>query len=136
MNSIVLVGRLVKDVELRFIATSGTAVASFTVAVDRNYTKKDGTRETDFIPVQLMGKMAENCANYIGKGSLVAVEGSLQIEKYESNGEFKTFTKVAAKNVKFLDTKKNEKENKKEDEFVPKFDISDFKIVEDDDVPF
>lgn len=68
MNSVSLVGRLTKDPELRYIPGTGTAVATFTIAINRDYTKKDGTREVDFIPVEVIGKAAEFCANYITKG--------------------------------------------------------------------
>ena len=83
MNHVVLVGRLTKDLELRYIAGNGTPVANFVLAVDREFTGKDGKKETDFLNIQVWGKSAENCANYIGKGSLVAVQGSIIIEKYE-----------------------------------------------------
>ena len=76
MNHVVLVGRLTKDPELRYIAGSGTPVANFTLAVDRELLKKDGTKETDFIPYEVMGKSADFCANYIAKGRLVAVQGT------------------------------------------------------------
>lgn len=134
MNTVVLIGRLTKDVELRYIPNSGTAVASFTIAVDRNYKNKEGNKETDFIPVQYMGKVAENLANYIGKGSLVGIEGSLRVDKYQNQeGEKKTFTKVAGKSIQFLNTKNTE--NK--EQFVPPQGLGDFQqIYEDDDIPF
>jgi len=71
MNKCVLIGRLTKDIDLRY-TQSGTAVAKFTLAVDRAFSKE---KETDFIPCVVWQKQAENCANYIGKGSLVAVGG-------------------------------------------------------------
>ena len=77
MNSVVLVGRLTKDPELRYIPGTGTAVATFTMAINRDYKKKDGKIETDFIPVQVIGKAAEFCANYITKGRLVAIQGTI-----------------------------------------------------------
>ncbi|MGL5506483.1 MAG: single-stranded DNA-binding protein, partial [Paraclostridium sp.] len=80
MNHVVLVGRLTKDPELRYIPGTGTAVASFSIAIDRDFTKKDGTKETDFIPVEVMGKSAEFCANYISKGRLVAIQGSIRVD--------------------------------------------------------
>ncbi|HFL3855702.1 TPA: single-stranded DNA-binding protein, partial [Clostridioides difficile] len=58
MNSVILIGRLTKDPELKYIPGSGTAVSTFTIAVDRDYIKKDGTKETDFIPIEVMGKLA------------------------------------------------------------------------------
>ena len=135
MNTVILIGRLTKDVELRFIADTGTPVANFTLAVDRHYTKKDGSKETDFIPIQLMGKIAETSANYIGKGSLVSIEGNLRVDKYEKDGEYRTFTKVFGRNIKFLDTKKSDTNSN--ETFVPSFDPNEFQAIEtDDDIPF
>ena len=102
MNLATLVGRLVKDPELKYIPGSGMAVANFTVAIDRDFTTKDGKKETDFIDTQVWGKIAENCANYIGKGSLVGIQGSIRVEKYEKDGEMRTFTKINANKVQFL----------------------------------
>ncbi len=84
MNSVVLVGRLTKDPELRYIPNSGTPVATFTIAIDRDYKKKDGTKETDFIPIEIIGKAAEFCANHITKGRLVAIQGNLRVDRYQT----------------------------------------------------
>ena len=112
MNHVVLVGRLTRDPELRYIPGTGTPVATFSVAIDRDYTKKDGTKETDFIPVEVMGKPAEFCANYISKGRLVAIQGSIRIDQYKSQtGENRTFTKVSARNVQALDSNRNKSDN-------------------------
>lgn len=124
MNNLILVGRLTKDVELRYIPGSGTAVASFTIAVDRDYKKKDGSVETDFIPVEVMGKPAEFCANYLGKGRLVAINGSMRVDSYEKEGERKTFTKCAAKNVQALDKGKNDNQGQSQG-FQPVDDLED-----------
>ena len=137
MNHVVLVGRLTKDLELRYIAGSGTPVANFVLAVDREFAGKDGKKETDFLNIQVWGKSAENCANYIGKGSLVAVQGSIIIEKYEKDGERRTFTKINANKVQFLDSKKD----KQAKEFTPNFnptglDPQGFQAITDDDIPF
>ena len=138
MNHVVLVGRLTKDLELRYIAGNGTPVANFVLAVDREFTGKDGKKETDFLNIQVWGKSAENCANYIGKGSLVAVQGSIIIEKYEKDGERRTFTKINANKVQFLDSKKDKQENKN---FTPSFkpsglNIDEFEAIHNDDIPF
>ncbi len=105
LNRVVLIGRLTKDVELRY-SQSGTAVGSFTLAVDRNRTNAQGERETDFIPVVAWQKQAENCANYIGKGSLVAVDGRIQVRTYDTkDGQRRWVAEVIAENVRFLDKK-------------------------------
>lgn len=124
MNNLILVGRLTKDVELRYIPGSGTAVANFTIAVDRDYKKKDGSVETDFIPVEVMGKPAEFCANYLGKGRLVAINGSMRIDNYEKNGERRSFAKCAAKNVQALDKGKSDNQGQSQG-FQPIDDLED-----------
>ena len=137
MNNVVLVGRLTRDIELRYIPGNGTPVGNFTIAVDREFSGKDGKKETDFIDIQVWGKSAENCANYIGKGSLVGIQGSIRIEKYEKDGERRTFTKVNANKVQFLDSKKD----KQAKEFTPSFNptglnIDEFEAITDNDIPF
>lgn len=78
LNRVILIGRLTKDPELRY-TQSGTAVATFTLAVDRRVTNQQGERETDFIPVVVWSKQAELCAQYLNKGRQTAVEGRLQV---------------------------------------------------------
>ncbi|CZR99312.1 Single-stranded DNA-binding protein ssb [Clostridioides difficile] len=130
MNNVVLVGRLTKDPELRYIPGYGTPVATFSLAIDRDYVKKDGTKETDFIPIEVMGGSAEFCANYLTKGRLVSLQGRIRVEKYEENGEKKTFTKVRAKAVNALDHKPKEKEEEKSNKEIG------FQVLDDDDIPF
>ena len=143
MNHVVLVGRTTKEVELRYLANTGTPVANFTVAVNRNYTKKDGTKETDFIPVEVMGKAAEFCANYISKGRLVAIQGTLKVDKYQTKeGENRTFTKVSANSVQALDKNKNGDAGDNQT-FTPSFEPpkglepNGFQAIDDEDLlPF
>ena len=112
MNNVVLVGRLTRDVELKYIPGSGTAVANFAIAVDREFTGKDGKKETDFIDIQVWGKSAENCATYIGKGSLVAIQGSIRVDSYQDqDGNNRKITRVNANRVQFLDSKKDNQNN-------------------------
>lgn|SRR5690554_4378063 len=106
MNVVILIGRLTKDVELRY-TQAGKAVATFTLAVDRPFTNQAGERETDFIPVVVWGKSAEHCANYLGKGRQTAVEGRMQIRSYEDQkGQRRRVTEVVANSVQFLDRAK------------------------------
>ena len=100
LNSVVLIGRLTREPELRF-TESNKAVATFTLAVDRPFNKD----ETDFIPVVVWQKQAENCANYLSKGSLAAVEGRIQVRSWEKDGQKRWATEVVANNVRFLDRK-------------------------------
>ena len=131
MNHVVLIGRLTKDVELKYIQGTGTPVANFAIAVDREFTGKDGKKEVDFIDIQVWGKSAENCSNYIGKGSLVGVQGSIRIDTYQNQaGENRKITRVNANRVQFLDTKRTEQENKINTNTL------EFQEVDNDDIPF
>lgn len=132
MNNVVIVGRLTKDPELRYL-TSGTAVATFTMAIDRDYKNKDGSITTDFIPVEIMGKPAEFVANYITKGRLVAIQGSVRVDRYETpDGEKRTFTKVAGRNIQALESKSKVEQGEQAPQEAP----AEFSAVDDDDVPF
>lgn len=129
MNKTVLVGRLVKDPELKFTPGNGTAVCTFTLAVDRRK-RDDGA---DFIPIVVWGKIAENTANYTAKGSLVSVSGRIQTRSYDAKDGTKRYvTEVVAEEVQFLDKKgtaapSNTPSNQSDDEMTP---------VDDGDIPF
>lgn len=109
LNRVVLVGRLTRDVEMKYLP-NGTPVANFTLAVDRPFANKDGEREADFIPIVVWRKQAESCANYIGKGSLVAVDGRMQVRSYEQDGKRRYVTEVVADSVRFLDSRKKQEQ--------------------------
>lgn len=101
MNKVILVGRLGKDVEVRY-TQNGKCVASFSLAVTRPGVKDT----TDWIDVVAWEKLAENCGNYLGKGSKIIVEGRLQIRSYEAkDGQKRRIAEVVAQNVEFLDSK-------------------------------
>ena len=143
MNHVVLIGRLTKDVELKYMQGTGTPVANFAIAVDREFTGKDGKKEVDFINIQVWGKSAENCANYIGKGSLVCVQGSIRIDSYQNQaGETRKVTRVNANRVQFLDTKNNKVNHQGfELSFEPSFEPTGlepqgFQAIDGDDIPF
>ena len=106
LNKIILIGRLVRDPELRYTG-SGTPVCNFTLAVERNYTNRDGDRDVDFIPVVTWQKLAETCAQHLGKGRLVAVDGRLQIRKSEKENRTYINPEVVAQDVRFLDWPKD-----------------------------
>ena len=136
MNNVVLVGRLTKDPELRYIPNSGTPVATFTMAIDGDYKKKDGTKETDFIPIEVIGKAAEFCANYITKGRLVAIQGNLRVDRYQTqDGENRTFTKVSGRSVQALDYPKDNQQGTN-NITNPGLDPNGFQAIDDDDIPF
>jgi single-strand DNA-binding protein len=102
-NRIILIGRLTRDPELRYVP-SGAPVASFTLAVDRPFRDQQGNRETDFIDIVAWRKLAEQVSQYMSKGRMVAVEGRLQIRSYETqDGQKRKVSEVVADGVRFLD---------------------------------
>jgi len=107
LNKIILIGRLTADPDLRYTPSESIPVAQFTLAVDRRF-KSGGEKETDFIRIVTWRKQAENCANYLSKGSKAAVEGRLQIRAYEDrDGIKRTIAEVVASGVTFLDSRKD-----------------------------
>lgn len=126
MNNWVGVGRITRDLELKYLQ-SGTAVTKFTLAIDRPTKEK----ATDFINITAFGKQAENCSNYLTKGSLCAVSGRIQTGSYEAkDGTRRYTTDVVADRVQFLDSKSNGSQNNGVD------DIDGFEVVDNDDIPF
>ncbi len=104
-NRVILIGRLTRDPELRYTA-NGSAVASFALAVDRNFRSANGERETDFINIVAWRNLGERCSEYLSKGKLAAVEGRLQIRSYEGqDGIKRTVAEVVADDVRFLSPK-------------------------------
>ena len=133
-NKIVLIGRLTRDPELRF-TPNGKAVANFTLAVDRSF-KREGQPEADFFRVTVWGKQAENCANYLSKGGMTAVDGRIEINKYtDKDGQERTSVDVTASDVRFLNSPGGRKDAGETDagSEMDSGDISDFS---DDDLPF
>jgi single-strand DNA-binding protein len=105
LNRVVLVGRLTADPQLKY-TPSGVPVASFTLAVNRNFTNQAGEREADFINCQVWRKPAENVANYLKKGSLAGVDGRIQTRNFEGQDGKRVFmTEVVAESVQFLEPK-------------------------------
>jgi single-strand DNA-binding protein len=103
LNKVVLIGRLTKDPQLSFTPGAGKAVATFTIAVDRRFSK-DGQKEADFIPIVVWGKQAESTANYMSKGKLIGIAGRIQTRSYEAkDGTKKHVTEVIAEEVQFLE---------------------------------
>lgn len=107
LNHIVIMGRLTKDPELRRTG-NGIAVASFTIAVDRDYSGKDGAeKETDFIDVVAWRQTGEFVSKYFTKGRMIVVSGRLQVRKWQNkDGENRYSTEVVADHVYFGDSKK------------------------------
>ena len=99
LNRVVLIGRLTKDPELKY-TNNGNAVCTFSLAVDR-----PATEGTDFIDIVVWRKLGENCANYLSKGKLAAVDGQLRTRTYEKDGSKRKIYEVIADNVRFLSPK-------------------------------
>ena len=107
MNKVILIGRLTKDLELKK-TTTGKSFVNFSVAIDRPYTNAQGQKETDFINCIAWNRTAENMSAYVGKGSLVAVDGRIQTRNYENNSGQRVYvTEVLAEFVQFLESKKS-----------------------------
>ncbi|SKA97508.1 single-strand binding protein [Caloramator quimbayensis] len=139
MNKVILIGRLTRDPELKFTAGSGIAVATFTLAVDRNYTNQSGQREADFIPIVCWRKLAETVANNLSKGRLVAVSGSIQTRKYTAqDGTNRYITEVIADSVQFLDRAKDGGSTQRSDISEQVMEDTGFFPVPDgnDEIPF
>ena len=126
MNRIVLVGRLVRDCEPSVLPGTGTGKITFTLAIDRAYQKDKNNKKVDFIPVEMIGNHTTKLAQYMTKGKQVAVEGELNIDVYEKNGEKKSFTKVKADRVEFVGG------GKANTNTLP----NEFEAIDDDSLPF
>lgn len=108
LNRCILIGRLCADPSLRY-TPQGTAVCNFTLAINRKFNRE----ETDFIDIVTWKGLAENCANYLKKGSLCAIEGRIQVRTYENNeGQKRKAFEVVADDVRFLDSKKSSQQEK------------------------
>lgn len=132
LNKIFIMGRLTRDPELRR-TQSGTAVTSFSLAVDRDYKSQSGEKETDFIDVVAWRHAAEFAAKYLDKGRMAAVAGSLQGRSWEDkDGNKRRSMEVLADNLYFADSKREETTGRGVD-----VSADDFQEVEDDgDLPF
>ena len=133
LNECVLIGRLCADPSLRY-TTNGTAVCKFTLAVNRRFNRE----ETDFIDCVCWKGLAENVANYTGKGSLVAVQGSIQTGSYETkDGQKRKTFEVNCDQVVFLDRKKDGQSKPKDqwDELGTEIELTD-STEGSDDIPF
>ena len=105
INRVVLVGRLVRDPEMRY-TQSGIAVTRFTLACDRPFGGQDGKKETDFIDCTVWRKQAESVSQYLKKGNMAGVDGRLQISSYEAqDGTRRQCAEVVADSVRFLEPK-------------------------------
>ena len=141
MNSCVLIGRIVRDVELKF-TPGGTAVAKFTLAVDKGLfgekkqqAENEGKPTADFINITVFNKQAENCANYLSKGSQCGVQGRISTGSYTAQDGAKRYTtEIVADRVEFLS--RPEGQTKPQGNFEPEEDVFTPMDNSDEDIPF
>ena len=108
MNRVVLVGRLTRDPEVRALPT-GNSVATFTLAINRNFKNKEGNIDADFINVSVFGRQAENVGKYVTKGSQLGVDGRIQTRSYEAQDGTKRYvTEVIAESVEFMSSSRRD----------------------------
>lgn len=136
INNVVLVGRLTRDPELRY-TPSNHAVASFNLAVNRNFKNQAGEREADFINCVMWGKSAENLANWTKKGALIGVAGQIQTRSYDNQQNQRVYvTEVVAESFQVLERRDNgANQASMEDQMPPDFSRQPTNIS-DDDLPF
>ena len=127
MNKVVLTGRLVRDSELSYIASTSTPKMSFSIAVERNYQKDKNNKKVDFINCEQLGKHVENLCQYVTKGKQILVEGELDIDNYEKDGEKRSFTKVKVDRLEFLGGATTEKKTE---------ELNFQEVDVDEDIPF
>ena len=141
MNNAVLIGRLTKDPEMRYLP-NGTPYTTFILAVDRQLSKDkkkeledQGKQTADFINIVVWGKQAENCANHLAKGRLAAVQGRIQSRSYDAKDGTKRYViEVVANNVEFLEWRNKDNQQNDSDFDIP----TGFEPVDDpgDCIPF
>lgn len=137
INNVVLIGRLTRDVELRY-TPSNIAVATFNLAVNRNFKNQDGEREADFINCVMWQKSAENLANWTRKGMLIGITGRIQIRSYENQqGQRVYVTEVVADSFQVLEKRDNSaNQSSMDSQMPPNFENSRPMDISDDDLPF
>lgn len=134
LNKVILMGRICNEIELKQ-TNNGTAVTSFTLAVDRNFSGKGEEKQTDFINCVAWRKTAEFISNYFSKGRMMAVEGSLQVRNYEDkNGNKRQAVEVIVDQAYFADSKNSSTNTESP---ASSTEVETFtEVVDDDDLPF
>ena len=130
MNKVIISGYVVRDAELNYIG-EGVPKMSFCLGVNRSYQKDKDNKKSDFINFELFGKRAENLCQYVTKGKQILVEGELNIDNYEKDGEKRSFTKVKVDRLEFLGGATTEKKTN-----ADTLEFTDFQEVDDEDIPF
>ena len=147
MNKVILMGRLTRDPEVRYTQTSNTLVATFSLAVNRRFTREGDTQTADFINIVAWGKTGEFCSKYFKKGQQVGIIGRIQTRTWEDQqGQKRYITEVVAEETYFADSKRDgSSSGQMGDGFDGAFggdsqmssgDTSDFEVSSGDDLPF
>ena len=139
MNKVILMGRLVRDPEVRYTQSNQPmAIARFTLAVNRRF-KRQGEQDADYIPCVAFGKQGEFAEKYFRKGQMVSVVGRLQVRNWEdNNGNKRTTIEVVVEEHYFAESKKDNNENsqKRESDGIGEGFYPIDENIEDDDLPF
>jgi len=140
VNKVMLIGNLGRDPEIRY-TTSGQAVANFTLATTEKYTNKAGDKQedTEWHRIVAWGRLAEICGEYLTKGRMVYIEGSIRTRSWEDKeGNTKWTTEIVARNMQMLGSSRGRSESSSTaDEKIPAdFEIEDDSFGSDDDIPF
>lgn len=136
LNSICLVGRLTKDVELRY-TPSNVAVATFTLAVNRTFKNENGEREADFINCVMWRQQAENLANWAKKGALIGITGRIQTRSYDNQqGQRVYVTEVVAETFQLLESKGQGNQGQQQAPDFSRSASTNPLDISDDDLPF
>ena len=137
INNVVLVGRLVRDPELRY-TPSNQAVATFSLAVNRNFKSQNGEREADFINCVIWRQQAENLANWAKKGALIGITGRIQTRSYENQqGQRVYVTEVVAEQFQLLESRRDREAGQSQGYGQPDFSRQAEPMdISDDDLPF
>ena len=141
LNSVTLVGRLTKDSELRY-TPSNQAVATFSLAVNRNFKSQNGEREADFINCVIWRQQAENLSNWAKKGALIGITGRIQTRSYENQqGQRVYVTEVVAEQFQLLESRKDREAGQSQGHSQPDFSRQEpantsLMDISDDDLPF
>ena len=136
INNVVLIGRLTRDVNLRY-TPQNQAVGQFTLSVNRNFKNQNGEYDADFINCVIWGKSAENFANWTKKGNLVGITGRVQTRNYENQqGQRVYVTEVVAESFQLLEKRDNSANQNSMAEQMPPSFAGDPMDIKDDDLPF
>jgi len=146
VNKVILIGNLGRDPEIRY-TTGGQAVANFTIATTEKYTNKSGERQedTEWHRIVAWGRLAEICGEYLSKGRMVYIEGSIKTRSWEDKeGNTRYTTEIVARNMQMLGGQggqggqggRSEAPASKDDKMPADFDIEDDSFANDDDIPF